>query len=280
MLLIADSGSTKTHWRLVDDEKRIRQLQTEGLNPYFLSKEKIADIITSQLLPSFDRKFAGKVFFYGSGCGAVEKREMVQRALHSVFPSVSVEVHTDLLGAARALCGRESGIAAILGTGSNSCYYDGHEIKEQANSLGFILGDEGSGAHIGKTFISSLLNKELPGDMEKRFFERFHTDRNSILDAVYSKPFPSRYLATFAKFVHQNLNDEHIASLTANCFRAFFDKHVCRYPGYSKLKFHCTGSVGFYFSNILRRVAEEKNISIGKIVESPAAALVNYHLGE
>ena len=279
MILIADSGSTKTDWRLVDDQKRISQFSTQGLNPYFLSAEAISKEIRDVLIPSMKDMAVNEIFFYGSGCGAEEKKLQVGKALRENFPGAKIEIQTDISGTARGLCGSRPGIAAILGTGSNACYYNGEQITEQSPSLGYLLGDEGSGSHLGKTFISALLYHELPAELEGRFYERFKTGRTEILENIYAKPFPNRYLASFSKFIHQNLKEQAMVDLTANCFRQFFDKQVIPLRKHNEV-FHCSGSVGFYFSNILRRVAEEKNIPVGTIVETPIAAICNYHLGE
>lgn len=283
MILIADSGSTKTDWRLIDDQKKIHQYATQGFNPYFQGSHQIADSINSELLPqlelsTFNLKL--KIFFYGAGCGADSKKEVIRTALTHNFPSSIIEINTDLLGAARALCNSQPGIAAILGTGSNTCYYNGSTIVENTASLGFILGDEGSGAHIGKTFIQSYLNKEMPSDLSDRFFERFKLSTDDILDAVYKKPMPNRFLASFSKFIYQNLKEQYVIDLVANCFEQFFDKHICKYPKYKEVKLSCTGSVAFYYSNILRAVAANKKVTIDKITETPIAGLTLYHLGE
>jgi len=283
MILVADSGSTKTDWRLIDDKKNILQFNTQGLNPYFITGQEIENELNKKLLPQLKKttsNFKGELFFYGSGCGAEKKKKIVSQSLMRLFPDSKIEIQTDMLGAARALCGKNNGIASILGTGSNSCYYDGRSIAEQSASLGFILGDEGSGAHIGKTLITALLDKELTPGIEKQFFDRFKTNRDEIIDAVYKQPFPNRYLSSFSKFVFQNIKDQQLYDLVANCFRTFFDKQILKLDKGTPHTFHCTGSVGFYFSNILRRVAEEKNIIVGQIVESPIAALTLFHLGE
>ena len=185
-----------------------------------------------------------------------------------------------MLGAARALCGRNVGIVAILGTGSNTCYYDGKEIVENRISTGYILGDEGSGAHIGKTFIQAYLNDELPPDLANRFFERFKLSKDDIIDAVYRKSMPNRFLASFCKFIYQNLKEQYIIDLVADSFGQFFEKHICKYQRYKELKLSCTGSVAFYFSNILRAVAANKGVNIETIIETPIAGLTLYHLEE
>ena len=283
MILIADSGSTKTDWRLIDEQKHIHQYATQGINPYFQSVENISEIIQKELIPQLKLltfNFQLSIFFYGAGCRADSKKEMVKAALLQNFPLCTIEINTDLLGAARALCGSESGIAAILGTGSNTCYYDGSTIIENRASLGFILGDEGSGAHIGKTFIQSYLNKEMPADLSARFFERFKLSTEDILDAVYKRPMPNRFLASFSKFIFQNLKEQFLIDMVAGSFGQFFDKHICKYNQHKEVKLSCTGSVAFYYSNILRVVAANKGVFIDKIVETPIAGLTLYHLGE
>ena len=285
MILIADSGSTKTDWRLIDDQKKIHQYSTQGFNPYFQNEAEIAEIIKSELSPQLSSHSllvpeAGpsQIFFYGAGCGADSKKEIVRGALRQNFPLSVIEINTDLLGAARALCGSDAGIAAILGTGANTCYYDGSIIVENRSSLGFILGDEGSGAHISKTFVQAYLNGEMPAALSTRFFERFKLSTNDILDAVYKKPMPNRFLASFSKFIYQNLKEQFVIDLVANCFEQFFDKHICKYAKHQELKLSCVGSVAFYYSNILRAVAENKGVNIDKIIETPIAGLTLYHL--
>ena len=282
MILIADSGSTKTDWRLIDDRQRISQFSTQGINPYFHTAEQVADVVTQELIPQFDLLNVDglSVFFYGAGCGAPSKKELVAKGLASVFPAAAIEVNTDLLGAARALCGTSPGMAAILGTGASTCYYDGEQIAESRASLGYALGDEGSGAHLGKTFVQHFLNKEMPEELSKRFAERFKLGKDEILDAVYKQPMPSRFLASFSKFIYQNLKEQFVVDMVSDCFGQFFDRHICKYEHYKEVKLNCAGSVAFYYSNILRSVAENKGVNINKIVETPIAGLTLYHLGE
>lgn len=279
MLLIADSGSTKTDWRLIDKNKKIHQYSTQGLNPYFLNSEDIVTILNKELLSdsTINTTASFKIYFYGAGCGHESKKEIVWAALNQLFPDAAIEINTDLLGAARALCGTEPGIAAILGTGSNTCYYDGKNIIENRASLGYILGDEGSGAHIGKTFIQAYLNQEMPEELANRFYQRFKLSTNDILDTVYKKPMPNRFLASFSKFIYQNLKEQFVIDLIVNCFEQFFDRHICKYEKHKELKLSCVGSVAFYYSNILRGVALKKGVAIDKIVETPIAGLTLYH---
>ncbi len=283
MILIAESGSTKTDWRLIDDNKKIHQYATQGFNPYFQTSAEICDILKSELLPQFKSAICNlqsAIFFYGAGCEADSKKEIIRAALLYVFPLSVIEVNSDMIGAARAMCGSNPGIVAILGTGSNTCYYDGNKSVENVASLGYLLGDEGSGAHIGKTFIQAYLNKEMPEDLSQRFYERTKLSLVDILDAVYKQPMPNRFLASFSKFIHQNLKEQFVIDLVADCFEQFFDKHICKYEKHKAIKLSCVGSVAFYYSNILRAVATKKGVNIDKIIETPIAALTLYHLGE
>jgi glucosamine kinase len=280
MILIADSGSTKTDWRLIDQERKIHQFSSEGINPYFQEKDQIIEIINSASFPAFLKTSPGTIFFYGAGCSAESKKLLVQEALSAVFPAMTITIETDLLGAARSVCGHHPGIAAILGTGMNSCIYDGRHITENRTSLGFILGDEGSGAHIGKTFIAAFLNDELPATIASRFTERYKLSKDEIINSVYKKPMPNRFLASFSKFVYQNLKEQYMIDVVSKCFHEFLDMHICKYSSHKDLKLNCAGSVAFYFSDILRSVAESRGINIDTIVETPIAGLTLFHLGE
>ncbi len=229
----------------------------------------------------FKKHFDGllpEIYFYGAGCGSGENRDKMESSILNVFPGTSVSVESDMLGAARALCGKEAGIVGILGTGMNSCYYDGEKISEQRTSLGFILGDEGSGAYIGKQFLAAYLNDEIPPVLRNTFEQRFKLSNSEILKKTYQEQFPNRFLASFSKFIFQNINDSYCSDLVANAFRAFFDKHICKYPQWKEHTLSCTGSVAFWFSNILRRVGEEKGIQLGRVVETPIAALCLYYM--
>lgn len=288
MILIADSGSTKTDWRLIDEKKQIHQFLTQGINPYFNTAEQIINVLKSELVTDIksdtsttlwvtdNPKF--EIFFYGAGCRVEDKKKIVELALSEVFPKSKIEISTDMLGAAHSLCGKNAGIAAILGTGANTCYYDGKNIVENRTSTGYILGDEGSGAHIGKTFVQAFLNDEMPKDIADRFVARFKLSKDDIIDAVYRQPMPNRFLASFSKFIYQNLKEQFILDIVAGCFHQFFDKHICKYEKHKEVKLSCTGSVAFYYSNILRAVALEKGVSIDTITETPIAGLTLFHL--
>ena len=280
MILIADSGSTKTDWRFIDERKNIHQFQTSGLNPYFLNADQFAEVIRQELKPDDNMRSVQELFFYGAGCSGKIQLELVSSALRNVFTKAEIQVNHDLLAACRSLCGRETGIVAILGTGSNSCYYENGNIVGQVPSLGFLLGDEGSGSHIGKKLLQAFFYSELPDHLTKRMEEQFHLSKEDVLENVYRKPFPNRFLASFAPFVFQHRKEETVNKIVAGCFSEFFKHHICKYTEYRKTLLHCTGSVAFYFNDILRSVAAEFDVHPGKITESPIAGLTLYHLDE
>ncbi len=279
MRLIADSGSTKTDWRLVGNNGEISQHQTIGLNPYFHDTNSVIEVLTG-LKQVVDVQAVDQICFYGSGCSTPDKINIIDRALRRVFIKATIEVHHDLLGAARALCGHSPGIAAILGTGSNSCHYDGKKIVNNMPSLGFVLGDEGSGTHIGKKLIKYYLNNELPKDLAASFNKRFNTNLGEILHQVYKEPYPNRYLASFSKFVFQTIQHPFAAKIVSDSFHKFFDHHICKYAAYQQLPLHVVGSVGYYYGNILRHVANDRGVTLGKVIETPIAGLVLFHTEE
>jgi glucosamine kinase len=277
MILIADSGSTKTDWRLLAPDGTITQAKTVGFNPYYQDTDNIHSALEGSLLPQLAGEKPSQIFFYGAGCGSEEKRSVVAQALGMAFPGSEIRVQHDLAAAARALCGREPGIACILGTGSNSCLYDGTEIVRNIPPLGFILGDEGSGAYLGKKLIQAFLREELPADLQENFAKRYNVTKDDVLDRVYSQPFPNRYLASFAKYGFDKRRHPAIYPLIHRSFSDFFENHICRYPGYSALPVHFVGSIAFYFGDILRQIARERQVRVQHILESPIAGLTLYH---
>jgi glucosamine kinase len=280
MILIAESGSSKTDWRIIANNGEVTQAKTIGLNPYYQTSDSIVEELAKNLLPSLPKDgVVSEVYYYGTGVTNEEKADIVRLAIKKVFPLVEItEIYSDMLAAARALCGREAGIACILGTGSNSCFYDGNVITFQVPPLGFWLGDEGSGAYLGKQLVLSYLHKEMPQDIRGKFEKRFGAkDRLEILDNAYQKPFPNRYFASFSKFIFDNRNHPFTFELVSNAFSLFFEKYLSKYPDIQQYQVHFTGSVAFYYSDILRRVATEKGFSIGRIMESPIAGLTLFH---
>ena len=279
MILIADSGSTKTLWRLIDDDKNIHQFHSLGMNPYFREEKELQEEL-SNLYQADISKFGkiSEIHFYGAGVSNAANVEFVKNNIEKAFKAENIFVEHDLLGAARALCGKESGIACILGTGSNTCVYDGEKIIKNVPSLGYILGDEGSGAYIGKKFVNALLYDEMEEDLKKRFFKRFDLDKEKIIYQVYKQPLPNRFLASFSKFIYQNIKKPYLQDLIVECFDDFCKKQLMKYPEIKSHKVHFTGSVAFYYSDFLRKVLEKNDIFVGNITENPIAGLTLYHL--
>jgi glucosamine kinase len=276
MILIADSGASKTDWRIVDPEGKIGQAQTIGFNPYYQPIEQFDQEVREVLVPQVTLPVK-KIFYYGTGCSSDKNRRLIRNVLAVFYPDAHIEIWHDLLAAARALCGTEEGIACILGTGANSCYYDGTQIVDNVTSLGYLLGDEGSGAWLGKRIISDYLRKDLPEKLWDQFKKRFPFDREEILDRVYTQEMPSRFLGSFSHFIFQHLKEPYCYQLVYDGFTEFFERNVMKYNRYEMLKVHFTGSVAFYFSDILRQVANDKNIAVKNILESPIAGLTLYH---
>jgi glucosamine kinase len=277
-ILIADSGSTKTDWVLLDQNNIIIQFQTIGFNPYFQSSEDIYTEIKTVLIPVLQDQLhtIKQISYYGAGCSTPDKVQVVKLGLYLAFGNILSEVNHDLLAAARALCGKEHGIACILGTGSNSCLYNGKEVIENVPSVGYFFGDHGSGAHIGKTFIQGYFDGLLPVHL-KRAFENAGYHREVILENVYKRPMPSRYLAGVMTFLKDFGNDTYVRNLIKNCFIDFFDSQVSKYSGAKTLPVNCVGSIGFYYKELLEQAAKERGFMTGNIIKSPIDGLIKYH---
>jgi glucosamine kinase len=278
MILIADGGSTKTDWRLIKEGREYKQVQTSGFNPYLVSSSEIEEILWKELQPFIDNQMVQTIFYYGAGCSTPVKNMSVENALEKVFPNASIYVNHDLLAASRALCGDEAGIAAILGTGSNSCYYDGKEIREGIFSLGYFFGDEGSGAYLGRKFLTAFLHNELPAELDTQFRAEYPMSPESILDAVYNRPAPSRFLASFSTFIRTNSTHPFLNELIAESFRAFYRYQVCCYALHREVPVHFVGSVAFHYRDILTETGKEFGITTGKFIQAPIDGLVEYHL--
>jgi glucosamine kinase len=276
MILIADSGGSKTDWRLLHQNGKIGQASAPGFNPYYQPIDDLTNNIRDILLPAIDEKVTN-IFFYGAGVSSAKNQQVIKNTFLQFFPDANIEIGWDLLAAARALCGHEPGIACIMGTGSNSCLYDGENIIGNVANLGWILADEGSGANIGKKFLVDYLRERMPDSVASHFRKRFPLSREEFLEKVYQQEKPSAFLASFAKFIFQHLDDPYCYQLVYNSFAEFYENNVMKYPDYTKLKVHFTGSIAFYFSDILRQVANDKGITVKNILEGPIAGLTLYH---
>jgi len=275
MLLIADSGSTKTNWTLINGTSIVKEINTNGINPFYQDEIGISLEIENKLLPQIEGQNIDFITFYGAGCSFPEKKIIVSNVLGKHFPNAVIEIQSDLLGAARALFGRNEGIACILGTGSNSCYYNGNEIIENVSPLGFILGDEGSGAVLSKTLVADCLKKQLPEHISEKFMKQYNLTPAVILEHVYKQPFPNRYLAQFTPFLSENINEPNILNIVNQSFENFFKRNITQYPQNKEVGF--VGSVAHHFSSTLKKVANEQHFIISKIVKNPMNGLIEYH---
>ena len=276
MLLIADSGSTKTHWSLVKADGHCTHHYTQGINPFFQTEEEIAELLQTGLLPELVGNEMDEIYFFGAGCVGSNQVNRVWTAFSNVFRCGKIEIDSDLMGAAKALCGDEPGIACILGTGSNSCFYDGVKIAQQVSPLGFIIGDEGSGAVLGKRLVADCLKNQLPEEMKKRFLARFNLTSVQIVENVYRKPFPNRFLASLSVFLKENIEEPAIYRIVYEGFTDFFKRNVFQYDCQS-YKVNVAGSVGFYYQDVLLKVAGDMSVRLGKIIQAPMDGLINYY---
>lgn len=276
MILIADSGSTKTDWCLIDDRGEKLYYSTKGMNPYQQSEEQLANEVAKALVPQLPTTTIDDVFFYGAGC-IYDKIPLMERVLKSQLNIIGVcEVNSDMLGVARALCGHQPGIACILGTGSNTCFYDGEKIIKNVSSLGFILGDEGSGSALGKLFVNSLYKGLLGEEIKEEFEHTFNLDTGKVIESVYRQPYPNRFLASFAPFIYQHRHDEKVYQQIFANFDVLF-KHCLVQYDYQHYSIHFCGSIAWFFREILEKVASFHQFTIGTIERAPLDGLVKYH---
>ncbi len=277
-MLLADSGSTKTDWAVVENGRETGRFLTKGINPVYQSEEEIAEAIAVELLPQLNgQDNFSALHFYGSGCLPHTTATVSRTLTAKLHVQGTVEVTTDMLGAARSLCGRERGIACILGTGSNSCLYDGESIVENVSPLGFILGDEGSGASLGKQLVGDLLKNQLADGLKEAFLEQFHLTPADIIELVYRRPFPNRFLASLSPFLARHLDDAGIRRLIRGSFLAFIRRNVMQYTGYKECPVHFTGSIAYHYRELLMEAAAETGLRIGRITQSPMEGLIRYH---
>lgn len=276
MIIVADSGGSKIDWRFIKKDKSIDQAHSAGFNPYYQPITHLHQIVSAELMAKVTEPVE-KIFYYGTGVSSQKNQQLIKDVFAEFFPKSTIEVGWDLLAAARALCGHEPGIACILGTGSNSCLYDGEKIVGNVANLGWILADEGSGSYIGKQFIKDYFREKMPGELAKQFHARFPWSREEVLEKVYQQEKPSAFLASFTKFIFQHLKEPYCYQLIYQSFSDFYENNVMRYPNYQNYKVHFTGSISFYFSDVLRQVAMDKGIAVKNILEGPIAGLTLYH---
>ena len=276
MKLIADSGSTKTSWYLSGEDGFVEYFSTNGMNPFFRSTEDIANEIREKLVPKIDKKI-DQIYFYGAGVINPEKGTVVKRALHDFFPKATIEVESDLLAAARSTLGKEKGIACILGTGSNSCLYNGSEIIEHVPPLGFILGDEGSGAVLGRKLLADFLKGIMTEEISNQFRNCFQNTYAGFMEGVYIKEKPNKFLAQFVPFLNDNISNEYCSNLVENSFEEFIKRNIFSYSGFQQLPICFVGSVAFHFQEQLKNVLQKNHLHIKTVLKEPLNGLINYH---
>jgi len=276
MILIADSGATKTSWALLTKNNVIEH-NTAGFNPYYMSPIVIHKILTEEMDQEISGADVSEIFYYGSGCSTKNNCAVVSKALQEQFPKAKIEVQHDLLAAARALLGRSEGIACILGTGANSCAFDGEKITANVPSLGYMFGDEGSGAYIGRKFLSAFLKKNLADEILDAFDSEFHYSMEDILRSVYNEGNPSTYMASFTHFLAKHEHHDDIREILFSSFIEFFTESVSKYNRYKLIPVSFVGSVAFHFRHILNEAAWQLGISIGRIEQAPMEGLIRYH---
>lgn len=277
MILIADSGSTKTDWTAVEHGEVVCRTQTKGMNPFFQTEEEMTQELQQVLQPQLPKGTVENVYFYGAGC-TPEKCPIVAETLRKALNVTgNAEVYSDMLGAARGLCGHEYGIVCIMGTGSNSCLYNGEKFIANVSPLGFILGDEGSGAVLGKLLVGDLLKNQLGEELKEKFLKKFELTPADIIDRVYRKPFPNRFLASLSPFIAENIQNPGIRSLVKGSFLAFLRRNVMQYENYQMQKVNFIGSIAYYYKDILTEAVQECGLHMGKIMKAPMEGLIEYH---
>lgn len=275
-ILLADSGATKCEWMLLNGDKK-KKILTLGISPYFLNSNQISDLFDKELKPKLKKDIPESIFYYGTGLGNPNNRKILRKCLSSCFSETKVSVETDLMGAARALCGNEKGIACILGTGSNACFYNGNKITRNSPGLGYVLGDEGSGSYLGKEVVRHFLYDKFSKEMREKFTQRYQCSGVEILENVYTKPLANRYLAGFTLFLAENRGDEQIEKIIRNGLQDFLDTHITKFKEVKRNPVNFIGSVAFGFKDILKELCTERNLIPGQILKEPMGGLIKYH---
>jgi glucosamine kinase len=274
--LIADSGATKAEWCLITNDKK-KTVITQGISPWFLTIEQIQELLQKELVPKLKNANIDEIYYYGTGCANPANAASVKKAIMQVFAGAKVDINHDLMASARATCGREKGVACILGTGSNSCYYDGKKIVKNSPGLGYVLGDEGSGAYLGKKVLQYYLYDTFDEDLRARFDAAYVTTTAEILESVYKKPLPNRYLASFTQFLADNRGHYMIENIIEDGLNDFFFNHLCKYKETWTLPVSFVGSVGFGFKDVLQQLCSSYEFDLGKVMKNPMPGLVEYH---
>jgi len=279
MILVADSGSSKTDWLLSISPQKEQQFRTAGLNPYFLTEKEIIKILQDQvpdliaLAPDID-----EIYFFGAGCSSPDRHEIVSNALSHLFEKSYISVDSDLLGSAYATCGHQKGLCCVLGTGSNISYFDGEDIHDGQHGLGFVLGDEGGGTWFGKALVTDFLYGNMPKEIHQKFDDAYHLDKKAVIKNVYQSSNANSYLAAFSKFLSEIRPSAYAQNLLRNGLLEFIDTNVKSYPEYHSCKCHFVGSIAYVFTDELNSVCKENGVHVGKVIRQPIHDLLKFIL--
>ena len=276
-ILVADSGSTKTAWCLIEGSKK-KNITTQGISPYFLNDDTLLEILKKELAPKTANATVDEVFYYGTGCSNEDNISLVQRGLKKLYPKAKIHVNHDLLGAAKGLCGDDKGIACILGTGSNSCFYNGKKIVKNSPGLGYVLGDEGSGTHLGKKVLQHFMYNTFDAELMDKFEAKYKTNNKEILDNVYKVKMANRYLSGFVPFLIENRGHYMIENIIEDCLNDFFFYHIYKYRESWTLPINFVGSIAYGFKDILKQMCNDFELKLGKVIKNPMDGLVKYHM--
>ena len=279
MILVADSGSSKTDWLLAIPQQEAQQFRTAGLNPYFLSEKEIVKILQDQATDIIAHTAdITEIYFFGAGCSSPDRHEIVSNALSQLFPKAFISIDSDLLGSAYATCGHEKGLCCVLGTGSNISFFDGEDIHAGKHGLGFVLGDEGSGTWFGKALITDFLYGNMPEDISKKFNETYHLTREAVIQNVYQKPRANSYLASFSKFLSEIRDTDYAQNLLQSGLLEFIETNIKSYPQYNKYKCNFVGSISYVFADELHALCKTHGVRAGKIIKQPIHDLLQFIL--
>jgi len=277
MILVADSGSSKTDWMGYDNGEIIR-FNTKGINPYFLNEHEIYKVLAKheEIVPYASK--VQEIYFFGAGSSSPDKHEVVSNGLSLFFKKAFISVENDLVGSAYATCGDEKGLSCILGTGSNISYYDGKHLHDSKHGLGYVLGDEGSGTYFGRKLVTAYLYGSMPEPLAKVFAKTYDVNKENVITNVYQRPFPNIYLASLSRFMAEHLSHPFIIEILRKGFQEFVDTNIKDYPEYKDLECHFVGSIAYFYRDFLKAVCKENGIEVGKIYQKPIEGIFNYIL--
>ena len=277
MILVADSGSSKTDWMAYRDGETLT-FNTQGINPYFTNANDVSRIISKNKELAAYANEVTEIYFFGAGCSSPDKHEIISNGLSAFFTKAYISIDHDLIGSAYATCGNKKGLSCILGTGSNICFYDGENVHDGKHGLGYVLGDEGSGTYFGKKVLVSYLYGTMPADLRELFAKQFQIDKETVIINVYQKPFPNSYLAGFSRFLYGNKTHPFVQQMLKEGFQEFIDTNVKDYKAYKTLDCNFVGSIAFFYQDELREVFADNGIKVGKILQKPVTGIFDYIL--